>query len=136
MEDWEILSPDSSFGDYRGYITIQINPGSPTPVRALPKLGAQFVPLSQHKWWSEQTVYTFEGGPYSRKDLVLSAANKDGGAHVDPELDKYYEHLEKGLASMGLDGRNLVYPNGAPYDQSQVQYCQNTHVAMIRQFWT
>ena len=37
----------------------------------------------------------------TRKDLVLIAANQDGGAHVDPALDDRYDRLSKRNA-MGL----------------------------------
>ncbi len=33
-------------------------------------------------WW-EQPVFIRDKKAYTRKDVVLSAANKDGGAHVD-----------------------------------------------------
>jgi uncharacterized protein YecA (UPF0149 family) len=35
------------------------------------------------------------GETFSRKDIVLSMANKDGGAHVDPELDAKYSKLTR-----------------------------------------
>jgi hypothetical protein len=37
---------------------------------------------------------------FSRRDIVLPIANKDGGAHVDPDLDKRYADLSR-LNSMG-----------------------------------
>ena len=66
-----------------------------TPVMTL-------LPVS--KWW-EQIVYVFsrrsEADPtgeievlrLSRKDIILTATNKDGGAHVDKKLTPAYEML-------------------------------------------
>lgn len=34
-------------------------------------------------WWGNQPVFFRDNRMYTRKDIVLSAANKDGGAHVD-----------------------------------------------------
>lgn len=34
------------------------------------------------EWWNEE-VWREDGEKYTRKDIVLSAANQDGGAHVD-----------------------------------------------------
>lgn len=50
-----------------------VPPGSPT--------------LACPAWW-DQTIYIHANEPYSRKDVVLAAAHKDGGAHVDePDVD-------------------------------------------------
>jgi len=36
-------------------------------------------------WWSTPVVKDRSGNEWSRRDLVLHLANKEGGAHVDPE---------------------------------------------------
>lgn len=47
------------------------------------------------EWWEEQVVMSTGGinpTTYTRKQLVMFLANQDGGAHVDPKIDKeYYE---------------------------------------------
>ena len=40
------------------------------------------------------------GETFARKELVLALANKDGGAHVDPQLDERYASLSR-LNSLG-----------------------------------
>jgi hypothetical protein len=50
-------------------------------------------------WWTE-TFAHMEGIDYSRKLVVLWAANKDGGAHVDDEPVPHYEQL-KAAGSIG-----------------------------------
>ena len=64
--------------------------------------------------------------------IVLSAANRDGGAHVDKKLDKYYKILAAGEYAFGLKG-NLTF-NGKPWFQQGVtHYAKNAHLALIRQ---
>lgn len=51
---------------------------------------SRVIPLDY--WWSE-CIAIMDGHRFSRKDLVLAAANKDGGAHVDEKLPEWYESL-------------------------------------------
>lgn len=45
-------------------------------------------------WWSELVYRDPQAGiTLDRKTIVLAVANKDGGAHVDPEIDDRYAHL-------------------------------------------
>lgn len=61
-----------------------------------------FAPLSDtpfKRWipaknWWRQTVFRYqEGHLFSRKRLILTMANQDGGAHVDPKLDDEYTDI-------------------------------------------
>lgn len=53
------------------------------------------VVLLVDKWWN-QVVWVLDlNTKLTRKDLVLGAANKDGGAHVDSVLEPKYEQLSK-----------------------------------------
>ena len=49
-------------------------------------------------WWEKDIVIKEgqKGATYTRRSLVLFAANKDGGAHVDPHLDPSFEGLKDG----------------------------------------
>jgi hypothetical protein len=51
------------------------------------------LPLSE--WWKAPVFWHPNGLTLSRKELVLSVANKDGGAHVDPELGQAYAHFSR-----------------------------------------
>jgi hypothetical protein len=59
-----------------------------------PKLGmvrvSSVMPVSD--WWG-QVVYASKDHRLARSNLVLGAANKDGGAHVDPALTPEYETI-------------------------------------------
>jgi hypothetical protein len=134
MTDTILLSSDGGHNDWRGYVAIILDLASPTPVSSRPKLGDKFFPMPLYKWWDEQVIHHHEGREYHRRKLILSAAHKDGGAHVDEKLERFYKDLASGMNGLSLDGRNLVYPNGAPYDQTAQQRSRNTHLAMIRQF--
>ncbi|MDV6342639.1 hypothetical protein R2103_12760 [Nitrosomonas sp. Is24] len=61
----------------------------------------------------------------SRKDIVLAAANQDGGAHVDSRLKPNYAELSK---DGGL-GLLLVNQDGIECDEQ----ITNAHFVAIRQ---
>lgn len=57
--------------------------------------GVSKLPFKQ--WWDGTILSDGEGHKFTRKNLVLSVANTDGGAHVDPTLDsEYYSLTRKG----------------------------------------
>lgn len=56
------------------------------------------IPLND--WWIEPVVRDADGELFSRRDFVLALANKEGGAHVDPEIYEAYNKIAK-LNSMG-----------------------------------
>ena len=48
------------------------------------------------RWWNRNTVLKdIKGSLFTRRDLILTFANKEGGAHVDPELDQAYANLTR-----------------------------------------
>ena len=46
-------------------------------------------------WWNKPVFVDRQGRKLTRKNLILTAANQDGGAHVDPSLDETYADLSK-----------------------------------------
>lgn len=46
-------------------------------------------------WWNKVIIVDKNKKQFTRKKLVLALANQDGGAHVDPELDKAYDDLSR-----------------------------------------
>lgn len=50
-------------------------------------------------WWNKPVFVDKQGRKLTRQDLILTAANQDGGAHVDPSLDETYANLSRN----GLD---------------------------------
>ena len=49
--------------------------------------------LGFEQWWNKPVIKT-EDRTYSRREIVLLLANKEGGAHVDPKLTFHYEKLK------------------------------------------
>jgi hypothetical protein len=50
-------------------------------------------PVSASDWWREVVFMLDDSTPMTRRDVVLTAANKDGGTHVDANLTPEYERL-------------------------------------------
>ncbi len=64
----------------------------------VPKLaaGGQRFSLTLEEWWNQVVMY-IDGESLTRKEIVLTAANKDGGAHVDEVLPENYHRLSDGF---------------------------------------
>lgn len=77
--------------------------------------------------WERQIVYEFrvrgQQIKLARKYLVCIAANQDGGAHVDPQLDHKYQAVERG-AEM------ILHAGGPGADPVPLA---NVHLAAVRQ---
>ena len=89
-----------------------------TSVRAIDR----YVPVGD--WW-RQTLYVKGSVRLTRQDVVLAAANKDGGAHVDAKLTPNYESL------MNLDGQGLE-PD-VPSQRRDFQPIIDAHLVFLRQ---
>lgn len=65
-------------------------------------------------WWNE-IIFDDKKHFMSRKDVVLSVANQDGGAHVDPEFNESYSNITK-RDSLGylIDNKGSVIPTNNP----------------------
>lgn len=133
LGDVKMLSSARGHGNYQDYLSFRIDLSSPEPVKMLPMLGANFRELPMSVWWSTEPVFVHEGEKFSRKKIILSAANKDGGAHVDESLEAYYEILCAGEYAFGITG-NLTYAGAPPFQQGIAHYAKNAHLALIRQF--
>lgn len=46
-------------------------------------------------WWRSEVFRHPDGSALTREELVLAAANQDGGGHVDPALDEIYARFAK-----------------------------------------
>ena len=54
------------------------------------------VKIDFKKWWEDNVIFEdMAGNRFTRKDLVLNVADKDGGAHVDPKLQEAYANLSR-----------------------------------------
>lgn len=52
--------------------------------------------LDFDSWWNEIIITDQEKNTFSRKDIILdNISNKDGGSHIDPELETNYYNLSR-----------------------------------------
>lgn len=80
------------------------------------------IKLSINDWWEE--IVMKQEHSFTRKDVVLSAANQDGGAHVDEFPSDRTKELREDLARV-----MSVKVNGI-----EVNNLENHHFPLIRQF--
>ena len=82
------------------------------------------IQIAVAEWWN-QVVYIYGSVHATRKQLVLGAANKDGGAHVDSGLTKEYEAL------LMTGQRGWFYYS--PTSDDHFEPVKNEHLLYIRQ---
>jgi len=128
-----MLSTARGHGDWKDYLAHKIDLTSSEPVKMTPMLGNNFFERSIEDWWEKETVFVHNGTKYSRRTIVLSAANKDGGTHVDATLEKYYEVLCAGEYAIGITG-DLKFDGPPPFPQGVTFFPKNAHLALLRQF--
>lgn len=81
---------------YHGLVGLRIEDGGSrywAPLGDAPGRPAKYVFFPD--WWNQVVIVDSLKARFTRRDLVLTLANKDGGAHVDPNLDEGYAHLTR-----------------------------------------
>ena len=107
-------------------------PSGPS-VRAVPRLGSRFRKVTFAEWWFNESVFVIGGTRIARRDLVLTATEQDGGAHIDLRLEKVYELITTGEQSAQIDVSKLEYSHPPPFDLTEPRRCTNAHLASLRQ---
>lgn len=81
-----------------------------------------------NKWWGKLVLIN-NGKSYTRKDIILIAANKFGGAHVDKNVDEQFYKLATNIESLAYisEGRDEKGPTG------KIEPLEHTIYAVIRQ---
>jgi hypothetical protein len=64
--------------------------------------------VSAQDWWTED-VYVLNQLRLARKDIVLRAANQDGGAHVDAKLNAEYAAFKSGIWTFSSTDPNAAH---------------------------
>jgi hypothetical protein len=83
--------------------------------------------LPVHEWWI-QLVFGDMKHYLSRKNIVLAAANKDGGAHVDSDLTPAY-------AALAQSGSVGIFGFGRRNDPAHVEVpIEDGHLGYLRAF--
>lgn len=77
-------------------------------------------------WWNGIVLVDSSRNEFSRKDIVLYLANKDGGAHVDHMIDEKYHNLRKnnslGWITIFGDGREIAGEDHVPATMRQIAH--------------
>lgn len=132
MRDCNVLAtPVTHFADWRDLLSVKIDLNSKTPTSLLPRLDLQFIEVPFATWWDSDCIKA--KAAVSRRRIITNAANKDGGAHVDRKLERFYTELMHGDWSLGITG-DMTYDGPAPFEQGVTQWPKNGHLALLRQF--
>jgi hypothetical protein len=83
--------------------------------QSIPRSPGEWLPFQQ--WWESHVIRDGAGNSYTRRRLILAAANEEGGSHVDPKTRKDIQALAHDN-SMGwrapIDGPNGLEQISAP----------------------
>lgn len=117
------------------FIDQQIKTSYPPGVSAHPRLQKEFRVTKFDQWWAGEVVFhsKTKTKDFFRKDVILTAANQDGGAHVDLTLEEFYEEIASGKTLLGMNPGKLIYP-GELRAKDEFIFANNIHLALIRQF--
>jgi hypothetical protein len=77
-------------------------------------------------WWRKERIIELNAETLHRRELILIAANQDGGAHVDKSLNPTYDKTRLG-AGMEVE---FVMKGGLP---TKTASFENVHYASLRQ---
>ncbi len=99
--------PHGTTTSYAGLVGMLLTAGTPEYVPHLDGMASKLV--SFEHWWDTPVIIDFKQRHITRKRLILAVANKDGGAHVDPELDDIYADLSQG------NSMSRMYSSGASW---------------------
>lgn len=82
--------------------------------------------ISFDSWWNGIVFVDKDRNEFSRKDIVLSLANKEGGAHVDKKLDQKYADLRKNNSlswfDVTADGKHAPSADQVPATMRQIAH--------------
>jgi len=82
----------------------------------------KFLPFDS--WWNEK-ILKIDNHEYSRRDIVLFSANKDGGAHVAPKINNNAKLLKEGTGQ-------IIFEAG--YSDTGETELRDNHFLFLRQF--
>ncbi len=85
--------PQDIVTSYAGLVDMLLGTGTPKYTPHLDSIGSRSVSFEQ--WWDAPVIIDFKQRKITRQRLILAVANKDGGVHVDPELDDIYADLSR-----------------------------------------
>lgn len=86
------------------------------------------------EWWHQPIVEDSRKQKFDRKSLILTMADRDGGAHVDTKIDALYRLFRLGsISGWGYDRDQRILTNYARIDEQDVKLIPHQVSAIIRQ---
>lgn len=78
----------------------RLGESAPSPIKTKSHRLPRGSRIALDDWWTEPVVKDASHAVFSRKDFALALSNREGGAHVDPEIFQSYNRIAH-LNSMG-----------------------------------
>lgn len=92
-------NPREHFLSFHGLTLMEIGPSGgqfvPRCALSLGSVGEPFKLLPFEQWWKKVVIVDMRRNQFTRRQLVLTLADREGGAHVDPKLDPAYAALTR-----------------------------------------
>jgi hypothetical protein len=108
------------------WLTASGQAGFRAPLNDLPPSRNQNRTSPFDEWWNVPVIIDSTRTAFSRKDLVLAMAHKEGGAHVDAEINAAYEALSRsgslGWIITDATGDRRLLESPVPASVRQVAY--------------
>ncbi len=81
---------------HHGLLTIRMSNDGANYSANLDNIPPSFIrATSFEEWWNEIIFDDRKGNELKRRDIVLGLANKEGGAHIDPNLNSAYKEITR-----------------------------------------
>ena len=118
---------------HAGLFALSVQPDKPAGYLALlDDARKPATPIDFESWWNATVLIDKNRRPITRKDIVLSIADQDGGAHVDPDLGEEYANISRrnSLGWVEVHGKTLT-PLGGPERTIIRQICHEVLKALV-----
>lgn len=93
--DSSLRRSPNSIDTHEGLVVIHLGPGDAKYIPPLDDLPWEWKRAGFDEYWNNPVFIDKNKNSFSRKDLVCAVTNKDGGAHVDPNLNDKYTALTR-----------------------------------------
>ncbi|MUL85042.1 MULTISPECIES: hypothetical protein [unclassified Mycolicibacterium] len=100
MPQWGLVIMGMRLETNEMFFEPRLGGGAPTAIRTKSSRLPRGSRILRDEWWTEPVVKDASHALFSRKDFVLALSNKEGGAHVDPDISESYNRIAN-LNSMG-----------------------------------
>lgn len=99
---------------------VQLESGKSTTIPNIHLKINDMKPKKFKHWWQEIAMTDDRKRGLSRGGIILSIANKEGGAHFDEKVDEIYDDLAR------VNGLRIFHHNGADWNDFGIKPIQDT----------